>query len=247
MLPPSAYARHSTLPPSFAMYPPAMGVERGGSRTPSYGNGSLATVYSPAGHEGTGVLGISPSLVRRHRSATPHAPLMSSNLAYAQPVVAHGVGDRLPIEGQNQWGYPTPVTGNDPGNGFGIVGEGYPESAPHQQLQAYSPATDLTSASSQLQNPSVSASLQGQNQFRYPNTGAQISDSSPAHASATSAMSTQIELSPDSKLVSVSVGNPSRQGQSAVPTGWGWKSYEPATAAVAGPHPHDDVEQAGYQ
>lgn len=97
MPPPSmAYARHSTLPPNFSSGAPMGGSPFHRSITPSYG--------APA-HMLNVPFGTPYDSSRRHRSATPYAPATSSNLAYAQPVIAPPV--------DLMGAYPTPISAND--------------------------------------------------------------------------------------------------------------------------------------
>lgn len=87
-----SYNRHSTLPPkfppNFAMFnpglPPAAGTGTPGpvEFTP-YQPGGMSNPMYPS-NLGMGA----PMDTRRHRSATPYAPVNSSNLAYAQPVTS---------------------------------------------------------------------------------------------------------------------------------------------------------------
>lgn len=93
MPPPSMpYTRHSTLPPNFPAGAPM--YERAG--TPTYG---------PPGQMLNVPFGSPYDVNRRNRSVTPYAPTTSSNLAYAQPVIAPPV-DLMAA-------YPTPISAND--------------------------------------------------------------------------------------------------------------------------------------
>lgn len=77
---------------------------------------------------------------RRHRSATPYAPATSSNLAYAQPVIAPAV--------DMMGAYPTPISANDGGINYAL--DAIPMDLLGSQDDAQSESTPLSLQHNQM-------------------------------------------------------------------------------------------------
>lgn len=189
MPPPSMpYTRHSTLPPNFPSGPQVGGSPFQRSITPSY-VGQTQMLHIP--------FGTPYDMGRRHRSATPYAPTTSSNLAYAQPVIAPPV--------DLMGAYPTPISAND-----GNTGNYNLDIIPMEMLEAHGDSSNAPTPIP-MQQPQqqvgmgmdLSMEQQMQMQMQMPmEMQTQMQDYG------------GMQYEPD-------------QGRGGGTMGWGWRSYEP--------------------
>lgn len=262
MLPPSMpNARHSTVPPSFSMYTPGLpGI------TTEHGS---AAPYTFGGSGGPGFFASYPAslgvgehpAVRRHRSATPYAPLTSSNLAYSQPVTAPMpvTNDGSLNDGRDGfWDYEAPASAPIAYSNSATFAHSYGIYL-DAEAQGYPPGPIQTSsrpfAAHEIQDRtpfSADSVIAGQSLHSH---GPPAQDSSRDHtmeagafgiSTLTPEIGSDVRPSLDSvpaeSAKAIGSGLPAAADQlqitvpapeaslvhSAVPSGWGWKSYESA-------------------